>query len=224
MTQVFALAAFASLDAGLLTAAVALLGRPRPARQLLAYLVGGMGLSIGFGLVIVLALHGSKLQLGRTTQAMVELAAGALLILVALAAAFGREIRWHPRRTRQADTARPQRQSLYDRAIGHDSLWIAWAAGALYSVPGAEYLAGLALLTKVNAPAPTEILVVLAFNVIMFALIELPLLGFVAAPNRTRSLTESLNRWMTAHRRILVAIVAGAIGVYLLVSGLGDLG
>src|SRR5690348_6329562 len=139
MSQVFALAAFASLDAGLLTAAVALLGRPRPARQLLAYLVGGMGLSIGFGLPIVLALHGSKLQLGRTTQAIVELAAGALLILVALAAAFGREMQWHPRRTRQADTARPQRKSLYDRAIGHDSLWIAWAAGALYSVPGAEY-------------------------------------------------------------------------------------
>jgi Sap, sulfolipid-1-addressing protein len=58
----------------------------------------------------------------------------------------------------------------------------------------------------------------------MFAVIELPLLGFVLAPERTRSLTEKLNRWMTDHRRILIVIVTGAVGIYLLVSGFGDLG
>jgi hypothetical protein len=51
----------ASLDAGLLAAALILLARPRPARQLGAYLIGGMGFSIAFGLLIVLALHGSRL-------------------------------------------------------------------------------------------------------------------------------------------------------------------
>lgn len=224
MSEVFVLAVVASLDAGLLTAAVVLLGRPRPAQQLLAYLIGGMGLSIAFGLLIVLALHGSKLQFDRSTQAVIELAAGALLIVVAVAAASGRKLQWHPRRTRRSDAERPQRQSLYDRAVGHDSVWIAWAAGAIYSLPGAYYLAGLALLAKVGAPAATEVLAVVGFNVIMFALIELPLLGFVLAPKRTRSLTEKLNRWMTAHRRILIAIVAGAVGIYLLVSGVGDLG
>jgi hypothetical protein len=76
VSEVFVLAVVASLDAGLLTAAVVLLGRPRPARQLLAYLIGGMGLSIAFGLLIVLALHGSKLQFPRSTQAVIELAAG----------------------------------------------------------------------------------------------------------------------------------------------------
>ena len=107
MSEAFVLAVVASLDAGLLTAAVVLLGRPRPAQQLLAYLIGGMGLSIAFGLLIV-------------------------------------------------------------------------------SLPGAYYLAGLALLAKVGAPAATEVLAVVGFNVIMFALIELPLLGFVLAPKRTR--------------------------------------
>jgi hypothetical protein len=102
-------------------------------------------------------------------------------------------------------------------------LWIAWAAGAAYSVPGAYYLAGLALLVKLNASATTSVLAVLAFNLIMFALIELPLIGLLVAPNRARSLTEKLSTWMTAHRRILIFVVAGAIGVYLLVSGISDL-
>ena len=80
------------------------------------------------------------------------------------------------------------------------------------------------LLAKVGAPTASEVLAVLGFNLIMFAAIELPLLGFVLAPERTRSLTEKLNRWMTDHRRILIVIVTGAVGIYLLVSGFGDLG
>ena len=94
----------------------------------------------------------------------------------------------------------------------------------LYSVSGAYYLAGLALLAKLGQPAATNVLAILGFNLIMFALIELPLLGFVLAPDRTRSLTERLNGWMTDHRRILIVVVAGAGGTYLVISGLSDLG
>ena len=47
------------------------------------------------------------------------------------------------------------------------------------------------LLAKVRAPTASEVLAVLGFNLIMFAAIELPLLGFVLAPERTRSLTDS---------------------------------
>jgi Sap, sulfolipid-1-addressing protein len=115
------------------------------------------------------------------------------------------------------------RQSLHDRALGHDSLWIAWAAGALYSVPGAYYLAGLALVAKQNVSATTDVLVILGFNLIQFALFEIPLIGLVLMPDRTRSLTEKLNDWMTAHRRIVIVFLAGAIGTYLLISGISDL-
>jgi len=118
---------------------------------------------------------------------------------------------------------RSERQSLRDRGLGHDSLWIAWAAGALYSAPRAYCLAGLALLAKQNVSAITNVLVILGFNVVQFALIELPLIGLVAAPDRARALTGKLNDWMTAHRRIVTVCLAGAIGGYLLISGTSDL-
>jgi hypothetical protein len=224
MGQVFLIAVVSALDAGLLTATVVLLGRPRPVRQLGAYLIGGIGFSIIFGLLIVLALHGSNLRLGRSTQGVVEVVAGALLIVIAVAEWSGRKVQWHPRRTRKHNADRSGQPSLHERALGHDSLWIAWAAGALYSAPGAYYLAGLALLAKQNVSATTNVLVILAFNLIQFALIELPLLGLVLMPDRTRSLTEKLNAWMTAHRRIVIVFLAGAIGTYLLISGISDLG
>jgi hypothetical protein len=90
-------------------------------------------------------------------------------------------------------------------------------------VPGAYYLAGLALLAKQNVSATTDVLVIVGFNLIQFALFELPLIGLVLLPDRTRSLTENLNHWMTAHRRIVIVFLAGAIGTYLLISGIPDL-
>jgi hypothetical protein len=223
MVEVFLIAVVSALDAGLVTAAVVLLGRPRPARQLGAYLIGGMGFSIAFGLLIVFALHGSNLRLGKSTQGIVEVAAGALLLAIAVAVWSGRKVQWHPRRTGEHDPDRPGRQSVRDRALGHDSLWVAWAAGSLYSAPGAYYLAGLALLAKQNASAITNVFAILGFNLIQFALIELPLVGLLLMPDRARSLTEKLNNWMTAHRRIVIIVLAGAIGAYLLISGIADL-
>jgi Sap, sulfolipid-1-addressing protein len=225
MGEVFVVAVVSAIDAGLLAAAIVMLGRPRPARQLLAYLIGGMGFSIIIGLLIVFALHGSSLlrEPDKSTRAVIEVAAGGLLIVIAIAVLSGRLVQWHPRPIRKHDVQHPRRQSLHERALGHDSLWIAWAAGAAYSWPGAEYLAGLALLAKLNASAATNLAAILGFNVVMFALIELPLLGLALLPDRTRSLTEKLNTWMTAHRRTLIAIAAGAGGAYLLISGLTDL-
>jgi hypothetical protein len=114
MTNVFVIAVVASLDAGLLAAALVLVGRPRPARQLGAYLIGDIGFSIAFGLLIVLALHGSWLLRGpdRLTSVVIETVAGALLIFVAIAVGSGRVVQWHPRRgqpERAAAAAEPPR-------------------------------------------------------------------------------------------------------------------
>jgi hypothetical protein len=95
-----------------------------------------------------------------------------LLLAIAIATWSGRKVHWRPRRTRQHDADRPKRQSMYDRALGQDSLWVAWARGALYRAPGAYYLAGLALLAKQDVSTTTDVVVVLAFNLIQLGLIS----------------------------------------------------
>jgi hypothetical protein len=54
----------------------------------------------------------------------------------------------------------------------------------------------------------------------MFALLEIPLLAFLAAPDRTRELTGRVNDWMTRHHRTIVVGAAGALGLYLIVTGI----
>jgi Sap, sulfolipid-1-addressing protein len=81
-------------------------------------------------------------------------------------------------------------------------------------VPGAYYLAGLALLITLDAGPTTNIVRVLAFNVVMFALLELPLLGSLNAPERTRALVGKLDDWMRSQRRTIFTVAAGTIGLY----------
>jgi hypothetical protein len=222
--DVFLLAVVASLDAGLIAAAVVLLDRPQPARQLAAFLIGCMGLSIAFGIVIVFALHGSRLfrHPDPTVTATIEIVVGGLLIVIAVVAAAGRSVQWKPRRRRE-DKKRTHHPSLSERAVGHDSVWIAWAAGALYSAPGAYYLAGLALLAKLDDPVAIDVLAIIGFNLVMFTFIELPLIGFLVAPERALALTARFDKWMSRHKRTIVAVVAAVGGIYLLVSGLDAL-
>ncbi len=178
MGEVVVIAAVSALDAGLLAAAVALLGRPQPARRLLAHLIGGMGFSVIIGLLIVLALHGSSVlrALDLWSRAVIGVAVGELLIFIAIAVASGRRMQWHPRRTRKRNADHSPRHSLPDQApsmtpCGSRGLLVASTARR----PRNTY--GLALLAKLNAP-PSGVLM----------------------PDRTRSLTEKLDAWMTASR------------------------
>jgi Sap, sulfolipid-1-addressing protein len=223
VTKVFLLALAASLDAGLVAAVVLLLGRPRPQRQLLAFWFGAIGLSTAIGLVIVLALGRSGLRVNQHGSASpaIEITAGVVLLAIAVTVGSGLTDRLtSERKDRHHDQDVRRRPSLADRLRGSDSVKPAFLAGVAYGVPGAYYLAGLALLVKLDAGTAADIVAVLAFNLVMLALLELPIVGFAFAPDRTRALVSRLDGWLTRHRRAIVGVAAGAIGLYLLISGL----
>lgn len=226
MTKVLLLALAASLDAVLVATVVLLLGQPRSPRQLLAFWLGAIGLSTAIGLVIVLALGRPGLQVNQHGSASpgIEIAAGVALLAIAAAVGSGLTDRLKSKRSnKDHEQDAKRRPSLADRLRGSDSLWPAFVAGVAYSVPGAYYLAGLALLIKLDAGTSTDIVAVVAFNLVMFALVELPLIGFVFAPDRTRALVGRLDHWLGRHSRTIVTVAAGAIGLYLLIAGLADL-
>jgi hypothetical protein len=63
----------------------------------------------------------------------------------------------------------------------------------------------------------------LVFNVVAFALVELPLVAYLLAPDRTRSLMAALNDWIRSRRRRGAAAVLIAVGCVLLVAGIAGL-
>ena len=95
-----------------------------------------------------------------------------------------------------------------------------FVVGALLSFPGASYIAGMDLLHKQHLGTAVTVLVVVAFNLVMLVLLELPLLGYATRPEWTAGAVQRFSEWLT-RRGGRVALIGGAVaGVLLIARGI----
>jgi hypothetical protein len=218
MGQVFVFALTAALNPTLLTATTVMLTLEKPKRLLTGYLAGALVTSVTCGLVLVFALpHTSTSSSAKhTVNPIINIALGALILLVVFVIATGRDQRrrdWSARRrARSADKPDPRWRRQLSKGSARDT----FVVGVLLSFPGASYIAGMDLLHKQNTGTVTTILVVLAFNAIMLVLLELPLLGYAIRPEWTAATIERFSEWLI-RRGARVALIAGAIAGFLLI-------
>ena len=66
------------------------------------------------------------------------------------------------------------------------SLWTAGVAGLAMALPSIDYLAVLALIAGSGAAASAQFGALLVFNVVAFTFVEIPLVSYLVAPERTR--------------------------------------
>ena len=85
------------------------------------------------------------------------------------------------------------------------------------------YLLALKDIVTGNYGTASEVLLIVGFNVIMFAVIEIPLIAYVLMPDRAAGTVARVNAWIHSHVRGLTEGVAGVLGVYLVVKGVGAL-
>ncbi len=224
----------AALYPTLLAAVVILLSLERPARLIGAYLAGGMVVSVGLGLAIVFALDGSTLV--QNSKALLswtaDLAIGGLAVLVAVALATHADDRLRARRRRSKERRRNGRpapepapeatkaEPWSQRILARGSVPIIFVAALFVNVPGAAYLIALKDIAAGHHSTESIIAQVLLFNVIMFLLAEIPLVGLLVAPERTGVFVDQMNTWLRDHSRQLAIFVCITMGGYLIVRGL----
>jgi Sap, sulfolipid-1-addressing protein len=92
--------------------------------------------------------------------------------------------------------------------------------GALLSFPGASYIAGMDLLHKQHIGTALTVIVVLAFNLIMLMLLELPLLGYATRPEWTAAAVERFSNWLTRRGGRIGLIAGAACGILLIARGI----
>ena len=95
-----------------------------------------------------------------------------------------------------------------------------FAVGALLTLPGASYLAGLSRLSKLHYSTAATVLTIILFNLIMLALLEVPLLCFVFAPEWTPQAIERAKAWVGRHWRRFLIRLNLVIGTLLVIKGL----
>jgi hypothetical protein len=172
-----------------------------------------MGTTVGLVVLIVFR----RRLLGATyfTLPRVQILIGFLTLLVAVVVAVdvpGR-LGWRPARL-----ATPAQRLLK----GH-SLSVAGIAGLGIALPSVDYLAALAVILASGTAALTQVAALLMFNVVAFALVEIPMLAYLLAPKATVRWVAALHNWIRSRRRVEVAVLLATVGCVFLTVGMTGL-
>ena len=178
---------------------VLMLNRPRPALQLLAFLSGGFAMGTTVGLVVLFVFRRVLLGSPYFTLPKVQILIGVLLLVIAGVVAIDVPGRLGLRSTTLATPAR--------RVLRGHSLSVA----------------GIAVILASGAAALTQVAVLVMFNVVAFALVEIPLLAYLLVPKATATSMTALLDWIRSRRRRDVAILLAVVGCAFLTVGTSGL-
>ena len=224
MNGAFVYALTAALNPTLLAATTVMLLLDHPKRLLIGYLLGAFFTSVTLGLLIVFTLDGSASTAQHTLSPAMDLAFGALLLVLAFVIRPGRQPketgRLAERRRRKEEAKGEKGPPLWQRKLSQGTARTTFVVGALLTLPGASYLIGLHKIADQNPSTAGAVGMVLLFNVIMLALLELPLIGFIFAPEWTPRAVDRFKDWFSHNARRLGFRAALVFGVLLIVRGL----
>ena len=225
MGKVFLFAFTAALNPTLLGATTVMLLLPNPKRLLIGYLLGAMFTSITLGLVIVFSIEDSSVvdTTQNTLSPAANFALGGILLVIAYVLATGRDKERRERREQKKAAKEPSGPPRWQRFMERGSARDTFIVGALLTLPGASYLAGLHHLAGQDLSTAPTVLAVLAFNLIMLALLEIPTLGYLLAPEKTPAAVDRLKAAISSHGRQWAMWGAAVIGSLLLLRGVIEL-
>jgi drug/metabolite transporter (DMT)-like permease len=218
MSDIFLLALGAALNPTLVAASTLMMLLPNAKRLMFGYLLGALMTSITLGLLIISSLENSSAV--ATAKNTLSPAATLLLGVAALTGAVVVRRGWHPRAADRGTDKQGKKTPRWQKALGRGSASTTFVVGALLTLPGASYLAGLSRIDKLNYPTVQTVALVVAFNLIMLALLEIPLLGFVIAPDRTVELIDRTKVWTSRHRRRAAVTLLTVVGTLLVIKAL----
>lgn len=214
-----------ALNPALLAVVTVMLLLPNPKRLMIGYLAGAYVASIGAGLAIVFSLNGTSFaSTSRHVAPGVDVVFGLILLFVAYLL-WGRNQgpirRWwaqrkaaRPAKKSQQDS--PQKESWDERLVKRGSVVITFLVGIVTTFLSVPYLSALHHIALLNPGVVPEILLVVFFTVVQLLLVELPLLGYIRDPERTKDRVNRFKAWLSANARRIGTAVALVLGLLLI--------
>ncbi len=228
LLSIFLLALVAMFNPTLLAAVTIMMLLPNTKRLMSGYLLGAYLTSITLGLVIVFSLSDSgSVETAKQTLGPVEdIVLGALALVVAYVLGGGRTESLRERRRRRKEEKERgvgPKQSWPERMLGRGSARVTFAVGVVLSFPGVSYLTALDRIAGLDVDPAVIILSVIAFCLVQQLLLEVPLLGYALAPERTQRAVTDFREWLARNGRRAATYVAAGIGTLLIVRGVIEL-
>jgi hypothetical protein len=222
MGGVILLSLTASLNPTLVAATTVMLLLERPARLMAGYLMGAYITSITLGLIIVFSLSnsGATNTTENTISPTVDIGLGAIFLAVSFVLHTGRVERMRQRRVERKATKGPSEPPRWQRELSKGSPRITFVIGALLTLPGASYLAGLTQIHKLHYAPTVTVLLVIGFNLVMLWMLEVPFLSFIVAPEWTPHAIARAQLWVSRHAHRFAVRGFAAVGSLLVLKGI----
>lgn len=228
LLSIFLLALLSMFNPTLLAAVTVMMLLPSTRTLMVGYLLGAYLTSISLGMLVVFSLHGSgSVETAKRSLSPAEdIVLGAIVLLIAFVLGSGRDTPLSERRRRRKEAKQAAGEAKDPwpmRMLGRGSARVSFAVGAVLTLPGVSYLTALDRMAKLDANVVETALLVIGFCLVQQTLLELPLLGYLFAPERTQKAVAGFRAWLARSGRRAGVIAAGAIGALLLLRGLIEL-
>jgi Sap-like sulfolipid-1-addressing protein len=155
-----------------------------------------------------------------------DIVVGLLAVVIAFVLDTGRDQPVQERRRAKKDAKLKAKQeagkpteSLPLRLLGKGDPRVTFVVGAVLSFPGVSYLTALDKIHHLNPGNVATVLLVIGFCLMQQILLEVPLLGYVFAPDRTQDTITGFREWVGRKGRPAAVIGAAVIGVILIARG-----
>ncbi len=185
----------------------------KPERILLGFLAGGLIATVTIGSLVVFSLDDTSIgssSTGSSTSAVIDFVIAGFAFVCAWILAH------RPEKPKKPPSAKKQRRAERTKAAIERGAPLAFVAGILLNiVPGLFPIIALKDVASSGYTHAEVVATLFVFYVIMFSLIELPIVGYVFAGDWTSTQVGRFNTWLTKNRtRVAVWILIGG-GCYL---------
>ena len=207
------------INPGTIAPALVLAVSSKPVARVVQFGLGMMVVNVLGGILLVLGpgklLFALIPHVGAHLKHILEVVGGiALLVAAAVLLAFRRGLVERDKEEDESSAVKPRAGSAF----------LAGAGIAAAELPTAfPYFAAVAAIDAADVSTPSEVFLVVLFNVIFLAPVFLIALVIGLFPEKRDSLIEPLRRWMSQHWPQLLAGILAAGGVVALILGVSGL-
>jgi hypothetical protein len=111
----------------------------------------------------------------------------------------------------------------WSAVLDRGSVKMAFVAGLSTSAPPIEFCGAVLAILASGAAAGTQVSAFLMFMLVAYAIAEIPLVCYLAAPTKTPAIATQLNGWLRAHPRPIFLSFLSVFGVLMVAGGVGSL-
>jgi Sap, sulfolipid-1-addressing protein len=224
--HVFVFSLTAALNPTLLAATTLMLVLPSPRGLLLGYLCGAMLTSVTIGCVLVLTVGASTSGTStakHTLNPIWDIVLGTLVLTFTFLAGTGRG-RWQAEKTAQRREKKAAKKAgkkppKWQQALTGGTPRTTFLIGCVLTLPGASYLAALDGIAKQDFSWPLVVVTVIAVNIVMLVLLEVPLIGYTISPDKTAATIERAKTVLQDHGGRVLLVLLTVAGVALVLRG-----